>query len=54
VVRLLEIDGVSVGRSGIDLDGAERAADEILALVEQEAAPRACERRLPPGSAGAG
>jgi predicted glycosyltransferase len=38
VARLLEIDDVPVGRPGIDLDGAERAADEILALVEQKAA----------------
>lgn len=38
VARLLELDGATHGNPGIDLDGAERAADEILALVTQRAA----------------
>jgi UDP:flavonoid glycosyltransferase YjiC (YdhE family) len=38
VARLLAMDGASFAKPKIDLDGAERAADEILALVEQRAA----------------
>jgi UDP:flavonoid glycosyltransferase YjiC (YdhE family) len=38
VSRLLEIGGAPDGRRPIELDGAERAADEILALVGQKAA----------------
>jgi UDP:flavonoid glycosyltransferase YjiC (YdhE family) len=38
VSRLLAVTGASEGRSIIDLDGAERAADEILALVKGQAA----------------
>ena len=33
VLRLLEVNAGSAGRSAIDLEGAERAAEEILALV---------------------
>jgi hypothetical protein len=38
VERLLAMNGASVEAPEIDLDGAEHAADEILALVEQRAA----------------
>jgi UDP:flavonoid glycosyltransferase YjiC (YdhE family) len=35
VARLLGIDGAAPGRPDVDLDGAERAAEEIMALVSQ-------------------
>ena len=38
VERLLELTGTVQERPGIDLDGADRAADEILALVTRKAA----------------
>jgi UDP-N-acetylglucosamine--N-acetylmuramyl-(pentapeptide) pyrophosphoryl-undecaprenol N-acetylglucosamine transferase len=38
VLRLLEIDAAPLGRPAVDLDGAGRAADEILALVGDRAA----------------
>ncbi|MCZ6887544.1 MAG: glycosyltransferase [Gammaproteobacteria bacterium] len=38
VVRLLELTDTAQDRPGIDLDGADRAVDEILALVAQKAA----------------
>lgn len=38
VERLLELAGAAEGRPDIDLDGAELAADEILALIRQRAA----------------
>jgi hypothetical protein len=37
VSRLLEVDSAS-GRPDVDLDGAERAAEEIMALVGREMA----------------
>ena len=38
VARLLTLDGCSEGSPDIDLDGAERAVDEVLALLTQKAA----------------
>ncbi len=38
VARLLELEGAKESRPGIGLDGAEHAADEILALVTRQAA----------------
>jgi predicted glycosyltransferase len=38
VSRLLKFAGASEGRPTIDLDGAERAADEILALANKGSA----------------
>jgi hypothetical protein len=37
VERLLELAGTAEERPGIDLDGADRAVEEILALVTQRA-----------------